>query len=782
MSNSKSSGFMFLVILASLVAAAVYLIVANPPGLVVGFTITISIVLIVQGVLTLVWMGYAWGNPENAGLHAPPEEFLQPTLSFTTLLPARHEENVIQDTIEAVDRIDYPDHLKEVLVICRQDDTETIARAQETIDILGNPNIKLVIFDGYPINKPHSLNHGLNHASHDVVCIFDAEDEPHPDIFNVVNTIMLEDAADVVQSGVQLINHRSHWFSAFNVLEYYFWFKSGLPFFSSKGEATLLGGNTVFFKKNWLDAIGGWDQENLTEDADVALRLVSQGAKIKVVYDAQHATREETPSDAKSFIKQRTRWNQGFIQTFAKGDWRKLPKLRQKLTILFMLLDPFLVAILLLYLPLGIWLALTQRIPVGLALFTFVPLQLLIPQLVTFMIGLREFTRTYELEYSTWMPLKLLVTFYPYQFLLVVSAFRAVYRTVAGQASWEKTAHSNLHRQAAGATAVRSARPRPRPAPAPTQVQPSPGLATADLGVRAIRASRPPAAPVQAPAAPTTMPEPQVMPVMSVGNPEPRVNERAPDPLPSFQVVPDLLSASVRSTAPASPAPPGLAHSASTLHSANELVHLNSHSTSITFMLDIDMSKALAFLRQVNEHVPEDGAKGTMTAVIVKAVAWALHRHPIFNGHRLNGHVVSMPTINVGVAIALEDELAVPVLRDAHHKGVLEINAELADLSVRAREGNLGHDDLDHGTFTVTDLSMFGVDRFITTVHSPQVGNLAVGQMTYRFVPNGSEGPAECPTMTFTLSADRQAVNDAQAARFMESLRSALEDPVKILL
>jgi cellulose synthase/poly-beta-1,6-N-acetylglucosamine synthase-like glycosyltransferase/pyruvate/2-oxoglutarate dehydrogenase complex dihydrolipoamide acyltransferase (E2) component len=744
MSNSKLSVFMLVVVLASLVFAATYIVITNPPGLLIGFTIAISIVLIIQGILTLIWMGYAWGDPANAKLHVPPEEFLQPQVSFTTLLPARHEENVIQDTIEAVNRIDYPDHLKEILVICRQDDTETIARAQETIDILGNPNIKLVIFDGYPINKPHSLNQGLNHARNDVVCIFDAEDEPHPDIFNVVNTILLEDTVDVVQSGVQLINYQSRWFSTFNVLEYYFWFKSGLPFFSSKGEATLLGGNTVFFKRDWLDGIGGWDQENLTEDADVALRLVAEGATIKVVYDAQHATREETPSDVKSFIKQRTRWNQGFLQTFLKGDWRKLPKLRQKLTILFMLLDPFLVATLLLYLPVGIWLALTQRIPVSLALFSFIPLQLLIAQLVTFIIGLREFARTYELEYPTLMPLKLLVTFYPYQFLLMVSAFRAVYRAVVGQAAWEKTAHANLHRQPAGATAVRPA--RPRPAPAYTQMQPS----SSTPGTNGHAAGGPAAAPVYG----SDMPlEPQAMPLMFAM--EPQGNGQGVDPLIGFQGVPDL---------------------------ATQAIHHNGHSTYVTLMLDIDMSKALAFLDQVNEDVLEVGSPSTMTAFIIKAVAWALHRHPALNGHRYNGHVIPMPNINVGVAIAVEDDLVVPVVQDAHHKGVGEINTEIAEKSTRARGGSPEQDDSDQGTFTVTDLSMFGVDRFITSVNFPQVGNLAVGQMSKRLVPNGNGGPAERPTMTFTLTADRKAVNDAQAAHFMLSLRKALENPVKILI
>ena len=129
----------------------------------------------------------------------------------------------------------------------------------KSIDEIGNDNIRLITFTDGPRNKPNGLNKGLRDARKDVVCIFDAEDEPHADIYNVVNTVMLRDNADVVQSGVQLMNFRSCWFAVFTVLEYFFWFKSGLHTFTRKFRVTPLGGNTVFIKRHWLERLNGWD-------------------------------------------------------------------------------------------------------------------------------------------------------------------------------------------------------------------------------------------------------------------------------------------------------------------------------------------------------------------------------------------------------------------------------------------------------------------------------------------------------------------------------------------
>ena len=409
------------------------------------FVPIISLFLAAQGIFALFLMLYAWEDPTRSKVDASPKTYLQPQYSFTALIPARHEEHVIADTIRAVARIDYPAHLKEVLVVCRSDDQGTIAKAQKVIHQLGGASAQLIIFDGFPINKPHGLNIGLRSATKDIVTIFDAEDEPHPDIYNIVNTVMVRDGADVVQSGVQLMNYRTRWFSLFNVVEYYFWFKSSLHFFARSGLIPL-GGNTVFFKRKWVEHINGWDASCLTEDADIGFRLSLAGAKTRVIYDERHVTKEETPNTVASFVKQRTRWNQGFIQIFFKGDWLLLPKTRQRALALYILGWPFVQAITFLYIPLALWMTFTVKLPVLVVLLANLPLYILLLHFVTYLLGLYEFTRDYKLRFPVWYPLKTLLFFYPFQLLLGISAVRAVLRELRGLNTWEKTAHANLHR------------------------------------------------------------------------------------------------------------------------------------------------------------------------------------------------------------------------------------------------------------------------------------------------------------------------------------------------
>lgn len=416
-------------------------------ALLVAFILFLSAVLTLQGIFTLTWMLYAWENPEDVESHKSPPQFTTPQYSFTALIPARHEEKVLKDTITAVANINYPENLKQVLVLCRKDDEGTINTAQQVISELKKENIKLVTFNSFPINKPHALNQGLKESKNDIVTIFDAEDEPHPEIYNVVNTVMLRDNVDVVQSGVQLMNYRTHWFSALNVLEYFFWFKSGLHFFSRIGRVAPLGGNTVFFKKVYLENIGGWDEDTLTEDADIGFRLALAGAKTKVVYDELHVTQEETPNCAAGFIKQRARWNQGFLQIFFKRDWLKLPTFKQKVVAAYILLSPEFQTLLLLYFPFAIWLAFTQKLPVVISLLSLAPLLILILQVLTFVVGLYEFTKSYRLKFTLWMAFKVVVTFYPYQLMLMVSSVRAFYRIIFGHDNWEKTLHTNVHRE-----------------------------------------------------------------------------------------------------------------------------------------------------------------------------------------------------------------------------------------------------------------------------------------------------------------------------------------------
>ncbi|HCP73679.1 MAG TPA: glycosyl transferase family 2, partial [Ktedonobacter sp.] len=310
----------------------------------------IILLMTVQAIFNIRLRLFIWEEPGRAWSNHAPTIYREPRLSFTILLPARHEEEVYRETIQKVYDLNYPKRLVQIMAICREDDPGTIAEAQAKISELRDPNVQLVVFNDKPINKPHGLNLALGVSRGDVVTIFDAEDEPHPDILNIINTTMLNEQVDVVQSGVQLMNHNTKWFCFLNVLEYFFWFKSSLHFFARLGM-TPLGGNTVFVRRDLMEQMGGWDETCLTEDADLGIRLSIAHARVRVLYDDEFVTREETPHTIEQFIKQRTRWNQGFIQILFKGEWLKLEKLSQRLMAFYVLILPELQAFFALMVP-----------------------------------------------------------------------------------------------------------------------------------------------------------------------------------------------------------------------------------------------------------------------------------------------------------------------------------------------------------------------------------------------------------------------------------------------
>ena len=416
----------------------------------IGFNINLlvlllSILMILQGSFTLWWMLYAWNHPESVEKNKSPKKFINPSLSFTAIVPARHEEKVIGQTIEALSNINYPESLKEAIIVCKYDDNKTIAKIQQTIESIGKTNIKLAVFSDSQTNKPHALNVGLSKATNDVVVVFDAEDEPNRDIYQVANTVMKEKNVDVLQSGVQLMNFRSTWFSTLNVLEYFFWFKSTLHFFANAGIIPL-GGNTVFFNKEKLNSVSGWDENCLTEDADIGIRLSIKNAKMQIVYDEEHVTKEESPLELAGFIKQRTRWSQGFLQILQKANWLELKSTKSKILASYILLSPILQTLFFLYIPFSIFIIIYFKLPVWIVMLSIIPLYILLIQLVTFNIGLYLFTKDYKYKYPFWMPFKILITFFPFQFILGLSSVRAVLRLIANNNAWEKTNHVNAHR------------------------------------------------------------------------------------------------------------------------------------------------------------------------------------------------------------------------------------------------------------------------------------------------------------------------------------------------
>jgi cellulose synthase/poly-beta-1,6-N-acetylglucosamine synthase-like glycosyltransferase len=412
-------------------------------------SVVLSLLLTIQSAYTLYLMLYTWDRPEAYHQAKAPTRFLPASRSFTVMLPARHEEDVIQTTIERVVGAHYPANLLEIVVICKTDDEGTISKAEEKIAQLrsdGVHNVRVLTFTNPPTNKPHGLNVGLRSTSHEVVTIFDSEDDIHPDIFNVINTVMLQEGVNVVQSGVQLMNYQSNWYSTLNVLEYFFWFKSRLHYHARAGM-TPLGGNTVFFARSVLEAAGGWDERNLTEDADVGIRISSMREPVRVVYDDRYVTREETPPTLDHFIRQRTRWSQGFLQTLMKREWARLPNFEQRLLAIYTLAFPSIQAVLGLYVVVSLATMLTIKTPVLVAITLSLPLYLLLAHLLLSIIGLYEFTDAHQLKPSWKTPLVMAVSYLPYQWVLSYASVRATIRELRGINNWEKTAHVGAHRQ-----------------------------------------------------------------------------------------------------------------------------------------------------------------------------------------------------------------------------------------------------------------------------------------------------------------------------------------------
>jgi cellulose synthase/poly-beta-1,6-N-acetylglucosamine synthase-like glycosyltransferase len=407
--------------------------------------IAIIILMTAQAIFNIRLRLYIWEDPKQAWKNSAPTIYREPQLSFTILLPGYHEEAIYDFTIQNVYNLNYPKKLVQVIALLRENDTETIKVARKKLAELRAPNVQLLITNDKHGGKPHQLNLGLKMAKGDLVTIFDAEDEPHPDILQVINTTFLNEPVDVVQSGVQLMNHNTKWFCFLNVLEYFFWFKSSLHFFAKCGM-TPLGGNTVFVKRDLMQQLGGWDHTTLTEDADLGIRLCIAKARVRILYDDEFVTREETPHTIEQFIKQRTRWNQGFIQILLAGRWKQLEKFSQRMLALYVLISSEVQAFFTLMLPISVIMFFFVKMPVWMAIITFMPFYCFIFAMFIDLAGLHEFVKVHHRKWKWSEAFTLLIAFIPYQLLLGVGAVRAVWRHIMGASNWEKTAHIGQHR------------------------------------------------------------------------------------------------------------------------------------------------------------------------------------------------------------------------------------------------------------------------------------------------------------------------------------------------
>ena len=188
----------------------------------------------------------------------------------------------------------------------------------------------------------------------------------------------------------------------------------------------------------------------------------------------------------------------------------------------------------------------------------------------------------------------------------------------------------------------------------------------------------------------------------------------------------------------------------------------------------ISMSADMTRAQELRERLRDEGV--TVTDVLTKLCAIALLRHRRLNAHYADDELRIFPNAHVGLAVATERGLLVPVLREAERKSLVELAAERKALVERTRQGKLSPDDLEGGTFTISNLGMYGVEQFIAVLNPPQVAILAVGAIEQRPVWQG-DAFVPRPLMSLTLTCDHRAADGAEAAEFLRTVKTLIEEP-----
>jgi len=197
---------------------------------------------------------------------------------------------------------------------------------------------------------------------------------------------------------------------------------------------------------------------------------------------------------------------------------------------------------------------------------------------------------------------------------------------------------------------------------------------------------------------------------------------------------------------------------------------------------EIDMTAAVEGRKRLKELAGEGEVVPTFNDMVVKACALALKEFPRANGSYKDGKFELYSRVNVGVAVAAQDALVVPTVFDADKKGLREISSDTKQLAARVRDGAITPPELSGGTFTVSNLGMFGVTNFSPVVNLPQAGILAVGALGPKPVVDGSGGVVVRQLMGVTLACDHRILYGADGAQFLARIRALLEEPLSLAL
>ena len=211
---------------------------------------------------------------------------------------------------------------------------------------------------------------------------------------------------------------------------------------------------------------------------------------------------------------------------------------------------------------------------------------------------------------------------------------------------------------------------------------------------------------------------------------------------------------------------------------AKRLVESKTTAPHFYLTYEVDMKRAIDLRASLNSS---GDVKVSFNDIIVRACAFALRNHPKVNSSFAVDKIIQHGAINVGVAVAIDDGLITPVIRNTDMKGLFEIASESKELAAKARDKKLKPDEFSGGTFTVSNLGMLGVEEFAAIINPPEAAILAVGAITEKpVVENGQIVPGH--RLKLTLSCDHRVVDGAVGAEFMQEVKLILENPWKLAL
>lgn len=197
--------------------------------------------------------------------------------------------------------------------------------------------------------------------------------------------------------------------------------------------------------------------------------------------------------------------------------------------------------------------------------------------------------------------------------------------------------------------------------------------------------------------------------------------------------------------------------------------------------IDVDMGRVFEARQSINAMLEKQGGKISINDIVLKAVAAALHKHPECNAQWHETYVRRFNSVHLGVAVAVDDGLITPVVKNAHLKGIAQIGAEVRELAGRAREKKLMPDEYTGSTFSVSNLGMFGIHEFTAIINPPEAGILAIGGV--EDTPVVVDGQVVVrPRMRVTMSCDHRVIDGAAGSRFLATLKTMLEEPTAIVV